>query len=159
MAFSPVRRRSIDSSMKISGFSALLVAGVVTLFSGCHPAVTDPNDPKFIVAEKSPWSITEGDLDKEVADYLKGHGATAEQVGPAKMPMLKTAMLKNMVLKKILLDKAAGLQLKQDDIDKQVNDQIAQLKGAAGDAEFQQKLTEAGISLDDLKKRMTEKVK
>jgi peptidyl-prolyl cis-trans isomerase C len=158
MAFSPVRRFVVDSSKIISGFSALLFAGVVVVLSGCHPAVTDPNDPKFIVAEKAPWQITEGDLDAEVADYLKQHQATAEQVGPSKMPMLKTAMLKNMVLKKILLGKAAALQLKDDDLDKAVNAQIDQIKGAAGDEEFQTQLKTAGITLDDLKKRMREKV-
>jgi len=89
---------------------AALLVGVAFLASGCHPAITDPKDPKFIVAEKGNWKITRADLDAEMGDYLKQHQMTVEQIGPAKMPMFETAMLDNMVLKKIFLEKAARFQ-------------------------------------------------
>src|SRR5271168_1350399 len=103
MAYFPVRRPVIDSCIKFLAFPALLLAGVAFL-AGCKPAaVADPNDPKFIVAEKGSWQILRGELDAEVGNFLKQHQATAEQVGPAKMPIVETMMLKNMVLKKLLL--------------------------------------------------------
>ena len=50
MAFFPVRRSVIDSSVKFLVLPALLLA-VAALLAGCHPAaITDPNDPKFVVA-------------------------------------------------------------------------------------------------------------
>src|ERR1700685_3709138 len=99
MAYSPLPSSFFDLSKKFLVFPALLLASAA-LLAGCHPAVTDPNDPKFIVAEKGDWQITEGELDTEVLSYLKQHQATPEQVGPSKMPIVKTAMLRNMVLKK-----------------------------------------------------------
>ena len=154
MAYSPVRRSVFDSPRPFFTLPALLMAGAA-LLAGCHPAVTDPNDPKFIVAEKGSWQISEGELDTEVTSFLKQHQATAEQVGPAKMPIVKTAMLKNLVLKKLLLDEAAALPL--TDVDKEDAAELDKLKGPASDAEFTQQLATAGLSLDDLKKKIHEK--
>jgi parvulin-like peptidyl-prolyl isomerase len=154
MAYFPLRRSVFDSSRNFLALSALLLAGVA-LLAGCHPAVTDPNDPKFIVAEKGSWQITRGELDTEVTALLKQHQVTAEQVGPAKMPIVETGALKNMVLKKLLLDKAAAMQL--TDVDQEDAAELGKLKGAATDAEFAQQLATAGLTLDDLKQKIHEK--
>jgi len=154
MAYFPLCRSVFDSSRNFLALAALLLAGVA-LLAGCHPAVTDPNDPKFIVAEKGSWQITEGELDTEVSSFLKQRQATPDQVGPSKMPILKTMMLKNLVLKKLLLDKAATLQL--TDVDKEDAAELDKLKGAATDAEFAQQLTTAGLTLDGLKQKIHEK--
>jgi parvulin-like peptidyl-prolyl isomerase len=159
MAFFPVVRSAVDSSKKFFGLTALVVAAAI-LLAGCHQAVTDPNDPKFIVAEKAGaggWQITESELEKEVTDYLKQNHATPEQVGPAKMPILRTAMLKNMVLRKLLLAKGAALQTKDADLDKTVNAEIERVKGATSEADFEAQLKTAGLTLDELKKRLREK--
>jgi foldase protein PrsA len=157
MAYFPVRRPVFDSYKNFLAFPALLLAGAA-LLAGCKPAgVTDPNDPKFIVAEKAPWMITEGELDVEVTDFLKQHQATAEQVGPAKMPIVKTMMLKNLVLKKLLLDKAATLPLK--DVDKEEATELDALKQQIPPGQdLEASLKTAGMTLDDLKKRIHEKV-
>src|ERR1700692_1268112 len=145
MAYSPVRRSVFESSHHFLLLPALLLAGAA-LLAGCHPAVTDPNDPKFIVAEKGAWQITEGDLDTEVTSFLKQRQATPEQVGPSKMPIVKTAMLKNLVLKKLILDRAATLQLKDD---KEEASELDRLKGPATGPDFDQQLKTAGLTLDD----------
>lgn len=126
------------------------------MIAGCHPAVTDPNDPKFVVAEKGTWKITQGELDEQVTSYLKQRQVTPEQVGPSKMPVVETAMLKSMVLKKLLLDKAAALP--QTDVAKDEADELSRLKGAAAEPEFEQQLKSAGLTIDDLKQKIHEKV-
>ena len=157
MAISPTRRSRIFSSRNFFSLPAAFLVGAAFLASGCHPAITDPKDPKFIVAEKGTWKITRADLDAEMADYLKQHQMTAEQIGPAKMPMFETAMLDNMVLKKILLEKAAAMQLK--DLDKEEADTLAKLKARTPtEEEFQQQLQKAGFTLDELKRRIHEDV-
>jgi len=103
--------------------SAALFLAVALLATGCHPRVKDPKDPKFIVAEKGTWTITRGDLDKEINSYLAQRKMTLDKVPPAVVPQLETFMLDNMVLKKLMLDKAAAMQLK--DVDK---DEAAQLE-------------------------------
>jgi len=155
MAYFPVRRSVFDSSKHFLTTPALLFVGVL-LLTGCHPAVTDPNDPKFIVAEKGSWQITEGELETEITNLLKQHQTTPEQVGPSKMPYVKTMALKNMILKKLLLDKAAAMPL--TDVDKEEAAELDKVKGPATDAQFDQQLKTAGMTLDDLKKMIHEKV-
>jgi parvulin-like peptidyl-prolyl isomerase len=155
MAHFSIRPSVLNPSKKFLVCPALLLAGAA-LLAGCHPAVTDPNDPKFIVAEKGTWQITEGELEAEVISYLKQHQATPEQVGPAKMPIVKTAMLRNMVLKKLILDQAAALPA--EDTSKEEAAELDRVKGPMADAEFNVQLQSAGLTLDDLKKRIHEKI-
>jgi PPIC-type PPIASE domain/SurA N-terminal domain len=153
----------VITSSRLSGLSSfskyaalLAVAVGAILLPACKQAITDPNDPKFIVAEKGNWQITKAELDVEVANFLKQRNATPEQIGPAKMPIVQTAMLKNMVLKKMILDHAAALQLA--DVDKECAAELDKLKGPLSDTEFEGKLKTAGMSLADLKQRIHDKV-
>jgi hypothetical protein len=156
MAYFPVRRSVFDSSKHFLALPALLLAGVA-LLAGCHPAVTDPNDPKFIVAEKGDWQVTEGELETEITNLLKQHQTTPDQVGPSKMPYVKTMALRNMVLKKLLLDQATTLPL--TDVDKEEAaelDKVKQQMPPGQDIEVT--LKSVGLTLDDLKKRIHEQV-
>lgn len=157
MVFFSIRRLHSLFSKNFLSLPAALLVGVAFLASGCHPAITDPKDPKFIVAEKGNWQITRADLDAEMADYLKQHQMTAEQIGAAKMPMFETAMLDNMVLKNVLLEKAAAMQLK--DLDKEEADTLSKLKARVpSEDDFQKQLQKAGLTLDELKKRIHEDI-
>jgi peptidyl-prolyl cis-trans isomerase C len=151
-------RRSVRAFLSRFLVLPVLILGGAAILSGCHPAaVTDPNDPKFVVAEKGDWKITKADLDKEVGTFLKQHQATAEQVGPSKMPMVQTMALKNMVLKKLILDKASTLQLK--DVDKDEAAQMDAVKQSVPPGQsFDQQLKTAGLSMDDLKQMIHERV-
>jgi parvulin-like peptidyl-prolyl isomerase len=156
MAHFPFHRSAFASLLQFTAFPALLLAGVVFL-AGCHPAVTDPNDPKFVVAEKGDWKVTKADLDMEVGHFLKQRQATPEMVGPQKMQVVETAMLRNMVLKKLLLDRAAAIPMK--DLDKEEASQLeAVQQGVPPGKTFDQALQEAGMTLDDVKKQIHERV-
>jgi len=157
MAFSLVRRSMRKSLPHFLLLPVVLLSGAV-LLSGCHPAaVTDPNDPKFIVAEKGTWQITEGELETEVSTFLKQHNATPDQVGPAKMPMVRTMALKNMVLKKLMLDKAATMQL--TDVDKDEAAQLAAVTQSIPPGQtLDSQLKTAGLTMDDLKRMIHERV-
>ena len=157
MANSLVRRLLGDSRSRYVLLAAPLLVSAV-LLSGCgKPAVVDPKDPKFIVAEKAPWTISRAELDVEVTNFLKQHQATPEQVGPAKMPMVETMMLKNMVLKKLILEKAATLQLK--DVDKEEAAQLDGIKSSLPPGQdLDAQLKTAGMTLDDLKTKIHEQV-
>src|ERR1700728_1317545 len=109
MAYSPVLRSKFASSLHIIAFPVILLAGVAFL-SACHPAVKDPGDPKFVVAEKGTWQISRGELDTEIASFLQARPAPPQMDGKPKMPVVETEMLKNMVLKQLLLERAAALQ-------------------------------------------------
>jgi parvulin-like peptidyl-prolyl isomerase len=159
MAFSFFRRLPANpiTSKAALAVPAALFLSVALLATGCHPAVKDPNDPKFVVAEKGNWQITRGDLDKEIGSYLQQHQMTMDQVGPANRPKLETFMLDNMVLKKLILDHAASLQLK--DVDQDVTKQLDTIKGRVPPGEkLEDKLKEVGLTEDELKQRIHDQV-
>ena len=156
MANFSVRRIAGILSPRFVLFPALILAGAV-LLAGCHPAVTDPKDPKFIVAEKGTWKITRAELDTQVNSFLQQHQATVEQVGPAKMPMVETMMLKNMVLKKLMLDKAASIPM--PDADKEAAAQLDTIKQSIPPGQdFDAQLKAHGLTLDALKQQIHEQV-
>jgi peptidyl-prolyl cis-trans isomerase C len=154
MANSLVRRLLGASSSRYLLFPALLLVGA-TLLTSCKQAVTDPKDPKFIVAEKAPWSITRADLDAEVASFLKERQTTAEQVGPAKMPIVETISVKTLVLKKLIADRAAALQIK--DLDKDEAAHLDAIKASLPPGQdLDTQLKAAGMTMDDLKAKIHE---
>ena len=91
MAISIFRRLRDDSSASkiILGLPAALLLSAALLTTGCKPAIKDPKDPKFIVAEKGDWKITRADLDTEINSYLKQHQATLAQVPRPRFPRWK----------------------------------------------------------------------
>jgi len=159
MAYFPVRYSFSDLTKNFPALTGLLFAGVA-LLAGCHPAppaVTDPSDPKFVVAEKGDWKVTRGELNTEIDGYLKQHQATLDQVGKANIPRMETAMLKNIVLKKLLLEKAASLQLK--DADKEEAAELDALKSRVPPGQdLDTVLKGSGMTIDDLKQKIHEKV-
>lgn len=135
----------------------VLLAAATLLASSCHPRVSDPHDPKFIVAEKGDWTITRTQLDQDVDSFLKQRQITRDQVGPQRLPMLETMVLKDMVLEKLLLARAATHQFK--DVDKDETTALERLKGRFPTTQaFQDKLKQAGVTEDDLKKRIHDQV-
>ncbi len=135
----------------------ILAAGLAALLpalTGCHRAVTDPHDPKFIDAETKDWKITRGELDAEIKSFLNERHLTAQQVG-AKMPMLETLMLDNLVLKKLILAKTP--QPSAQDRQKEEDAMLADLKSRyPTEQEFENQLKQAGLSMDQLKQRIDE---
>jgi parvulin-like peptidyl-prolyl isomerase len=139
------RCRGALSSISFS-FAAVVVA--VALLSGCKPAVKDPNDPNFVVAEKGDWKITRAELNKRVDFILSLNGMKREQRG-AHLPQDDWNVLNRMVIDKLLLDKAATLQLK--DVDQQEAEDLARIKGPLTDDQFKDVLAKRGMTLDQMK--------
>ncbi|MCE0498818.1 MAG: peptidylprolyl isomerase [Methylacidiphilales bacterium] len=136
---------------------AILACGALTL-AGCHRAVTDPKDPKFIVAEKpGQWQITRGELDKEINAFLQEKSVTPDQVGPDRMLLLQTGLLDNMVKTKLILAQAATLQF--PDLDQETEKQLQAFKDQLPPGtDFNAKMKELGVTLDDVKKNVRDHV-
>jgi len=159
MAFSFLRRPSVDSitSKAVLALPCAVLLSVVLLSTGCKPAIKDPNDPKFVVAEKGNWQITRSDLDKEIGAYLQQHQMTMEQVGLANKPKLETFMLENMVLKKLILDRAATMQIK--DVDQLEAKEIDTIKGRVPPGQtLADELKQVGMTEADLKQRIHDQI-
>jgi parvulin-like peptidyl-prolyl isomerase len=145
----------------VSWFAAkTVVAAAALALAGCHPAVTDPHDPRFIVAEKpKDWAITRADLSQEVDLFLRQQKQTRETIGPAKMPVLESRLLRGMVLKKLLLERATQMNIPAAEVDKEADALMAQVKGQfPSEQEFTKQIQAASLSLDDFKKKIREDV-
>ena len=138
---------------------AVLIASL-SLLTGCKkPAVSDPNDPAFIVASVGQWTVTRADLNKQVDEALSEQNVTRAQVPPAQLPAIESQMLRFIVLKKMLLDKAATLKL--PDIDKEVADAVDNAKNGnpshvLSDDELSTLLKSHGTTLDQWKQKLHE---
>jgi parvulin-like peptidyl-prolyl isomerase len=158
MVFTPVLRPHAAKGRLFGAGAALLVS--LFLLTACKKpvvAITDPNDPNFIVASVGTWTVTRADLNKQVDEALTQQGATRAQVPPANLPGVESQVLRYIVLKKLLLDKAATMKL--PDIDKQVSDAVEYAKTRNGpktlsDAELGDLLKSHGMTLDSWKQNL-----
>ena len=146
MAFpSPLRRLPVF----------VLSAALILSFSGCHQVVTDPKDPRFIVAEGKNWIITRSQLDTEIGAFLREHQKTLQDVPAAQQPMLETDILNSMAIKRLILARAATLNL--PDVEKTDAANYEQLKQHfPSEAEFQAQLKAVGVTADQLKQQIHE---
>jgi len=135
-----------------------LLAAVTLAVSACHPRITDPHDPNFIVAEApGDWTITRAQLDHEMDGFFKERNLTPAQVGPTNLPIVETKILRNMVLQKLLLSIAAKRNF--PDLAKIDDEAFERVKGRfPSDEAFQDKLKQTGLTEDDLKKRINDQV-
>jgi parvulin-like peptidyl-prolyl isomerase len=158
MVHSSTLRFPLTFRRLFSVVSITLLACAALVLAGCHRAVTDPKDPNFIVAEKpGQWEIKRSELDKEVNSFLQSNHLTADQVGPDRMLVLQTDLLNNMVETKLILAQAANLQL--TDVDKEADQELQNFRdGLPPGTDFDAKLKELGVTLDEVKKNVHDHV-
>jgi parvulin-like peptidyl-prolyl isomerase len=131
---------------------ALPLLGVV-LLAACHPRVTDPSDRKFVVAETSDWTISRGDLNQRLDEFMKEQKTSAYNLAGPQKAAVETAVLRSMVLEKLLVARAESKNFK--DLDKDEADAIGQIKGRFPTTQaFEEKLKDSGVTEDELKKRI-----
>jgi foldase protein PrsA len=127
------------------------------LLAGCHPHVSDPNDPAFVVAETPDWTITRGELNHERDAFLKEKQVPPGRLSAAESGAVETAVLRNMVLEKLLLGRAEKEHFKG--LDKDEADALGGIKGRfPSDQAFQDTLKQSGLTEDELKKHIHEQV-
>jgi parvulin-like peptidyl-prolyl isomerase len=148
-------RRILPRRLGASLFFSL-AAGLLLSLTGCHPVIKDPDDPRFIAAEKpGAWSITRKELNDEVDLLMRQQHHTRADFGPSKMPLVESQVLRGMVLKKLILARAAALNIQPADVDKDANALLDQVKSQApSPQDFDAKLKEAGVTMDEFKERI-----
>ncbi len=135
-----------------------LLASIALAVAGCHPRISDPHDPNFIVAEEpGVWTITRAQLDHELNGLLKERNTSPAQIGATNMPIVETEVLRRMALEKVLLARAAKRNF--PDADKLAQDAFVRIKGRfPSEQEFQNRLKQTGLTEDDLKKSIHDQV-
>lgn len=141
------------SSKSFSCLSVVFLIGVTLLPLGCRPAITDPKDPRFILAEKDGWTVTRGELDAAIDNYRKQQPKMYAYMPSASRPLFETGMLNNLVFTKMILKKAETMQLKGVD-----EEETTALNGIRSryptQDELQKQLQKAGLTFEELKKNI-----
>jgi len=147
---------------KIIATIAVLTIAVSAM--GCKMIEKTPEAiQKIVLATVGDEKITKGDFDKEMSKYdtqlKQQYGddyATNDKIKD-QLKQMKQKQLDNMVTEKILLKKATELNLKpsDDDINKQIDDQINQYKTQyPEEGQFESILEQNGITEDELKESL-----
>jgi parvulin-like peptidyl-prolyl isomerase len=143
----------IFSSKSFSCLPAVFLIGVALLPLGCHPAITDPKDPRFILAEKDGWTVTRGELDAAIDNYRKQQPKMYAYMPPVSRPLFETGMLNNLVFTKMILKKADPMQLK--DVDAEETTALNSIRSRyPTEDELQKQLQKAGLTFEELKKNI-----
>jgi len=122
--------------------TALLVA-----FSGCNHA-TSP-DVMAIVNGKE---ISRSELDKAYNGYKSNQGEAPQAPSPEQANIVRLNLLRQMIDEEILDQRAAKLNLAASEED--VNAKLTELKVSFTQEEFEKKLKQQSITLDDLKQQI-----
>ena len=144
--------------------AALAILTIAVSAMGCKMIEKTPEAiQKTVLATVGNEKITKGDFDKEMSkndaqlkQQLGADYATNDKVKD-QLAKIKKQQLDNMVTEKILLQKATELNLKpsDDDINKQIDDQINQYKTQyPEEGQWESVLQQNGITEDELKESM-----
>ena len=151
---------------KIIAAVAILTIAVSAM--GCKMIEKTPEAiQKTVLATVGNEKVTKGDLDKEMSKYdaqlKQQYGddyATNDKVKD-QITKVKKQQLDSMVTEKILLQKATELNLKpsDDDINKQIDDQINQYKTQyPAEGQWEGVLQQNGITEDELKESLKNQI-
>jgi peptidyl-prolyl cis-trans isomerase SurA len=126
--------------------AALLPAAalLVSLFAGCKQQQSHAPDV---------WAVVNGTEIKrdEVEKYYKTRiNPEAQETSPEEVLSGKLNVVEQLIINEILLERAKKLNLEASD--GEVEDKFTQLKSGYTEEEFQRKLKDGGMTVDDLKK-------
>ncbi|WP_026015683.1 peptidylprolyl isomerase [Clostridium beijerinckii] len=141
--------------------AAVAMVTIAVSAMGCKMIEKTPEAiQKTVLATVGNEKITKGDLDKEMEKYTaqlkQQYGDNYESNAQVKdqLQQAKKQELDSLVTQKVVLQKATELNLKpsDDDINKQVDDQIAQIKSQySEEGQFESVLEQNGLTEDQLK--------
>lgn len=117
---------------------------VVSLFAGCKQQESHAPDV---------WAVVNGTEIKrdEVEKYYKTRiNPEAQETSPEEVLSGKLNVVEQLIINEILLERAKKLNLEASD--GEVEDKFTELKSGYTEEEFQKKLKDGGMTVDDLKK-------
>lgn len=116
-------------------------------FAGCHHAPSPD-----VMATVNGKDISRSDLDKAYNNYKANQGEAPQQPSAEQANMVRLSLLQKMIDEEILQQRAAKLNLAASEED--VNAKLTELKGLSTQEEFDKKLKQSNMTLDDLKQQI-----
>jgi len=133
--------RSHRSLVMLSAFVLL------TFAAGCHRSPS-----AGVVATVNGKELLESDLDKYYKANLATQGETAQNISSAQAQLRRMQIQRQMIEDEILQQRAAKLNLVASDED--VNAKLTEIKSPYTQDQFQEKLKQNSLTLDDLKRNL-----
>lgn len=144
--------------------SAVLITMFATSLMGCNMIEKTPQGiANTQVANVFGAKITKGQVAEQLVGYIKqlqaqyGDNYTTNTEATTQLTTQKQQVLEGLITEKIVYYKTAELKLMPSDaiLNEQVNNQIAQIKNRLGtDAKYNEALTQANITENELKARI-----
>jgi peptidyl-prolyl cis-trans isomerase SurA len=117
---------------------------LLALAAGCHRSPSAD-----VVATVNGKQLLQTDLDKYYKANLATQGETAQKISSAQAQLRRLQILRQMIEDEILQQRASKLNLVASDED--VNAKLTEIKSPYTQDQFQEKLKQNNITLDDLK--------
>lgn len=142
-------RMQISLPFRFSTGAALILAA--WLLAGC--GVSDPQSPKFVLAQGKGVKVTRGELDSARSRFLESRRLDASQVPKEQLGMLEEKLLRDLVIHSLLIREAASVRL--PDLDAKVEAQIQKIQTqCGGEKGLQERLKETGSTIENLRQEL-----
>jgi len=126
---------------------ALSSTFLLIAFSGCNHAPSPD-----VMATVNSKDISRSDLDKAYKNYTANQGEAPQTPSPEQGNIIRLNVLRQLIDEEILDQRAAKLNLAASDED--VNAKLTELKAPYTQEEFDKKLKQQSMTLDDLKQQI-----
>lgn len=134
-----------------------LSLSVLTLLGLVACTVSDPKDPRFLVAKGKGVKVTRAELTDALNELLSQNGMNMSMLPQDKLPDIEKNIVDRLVVEKLLLDASKSVSLK--DVDKKVDEKYKEISGRFPSPDvFKQQLEKRGMTPEKLKTELTKEV-
>jgi peptidyl-prolyl cis-trans isomerase C len=136
-------------------FLMLICALAFLGLQGC--SVSDPKDPRFVVAKGNGVEVTRGELNDDINMLLASQRLSVDKFPKEKLGLLESQEAKRLVVKKLLLNESKGVDLKNPQA--QADEKLKELTTRfPSEASFKAELEKQGLNVDQLRQKMVEQI-
>lgn len=119
--------------------------------------VSDPKNPRFIVAKGKGVEVTRGELDEAINQILSQRGMNISMLPPERLPEIEKNIIDQLAIEKLLLAESKTVQLK--DIDKKAEEKFKEITSSVPSPEMlKQQLEKRGLTLEKLKAEIRKQI-
>lgn len=119
--------------------------------------VSDPKNPRFVVAKGKGVEVTRGELDEAINQILSQRGMNISMLPPDRLPEIQKNIIDQLAIEKLLLNASKKVQLK--DVDKKTEDKFKEITASVPTPELlKQQLEKRGLTLEKLKAEIRKQI-
>lgn len=119
--------------------------------------VSDPKNPRFVVAKGKGVEVTRGELDEAINQILSQRGMNISMLPPERLPEIERNIIDQLAIEKLLLNASKSVDLK--DVDKKTEEKFKEITSSVPSPEvLKQQLEKRGLTLEKLKAEIRKQI-